>query len=177
MTPSGWHDDAQSRDAGHDEMQAGVYRFLRSMGEKKLEKADLHGTVLYDRAGVYFECPFYYEGRISTFIDICVHFAKSGDGKEYATHKNILFCYEIKPKIYSVGATIRQCRATKDAVSRGSFHRVSSGHRLYNETPEVHVVPVVPYNDPKLDLLAEFWPRVVTWNATSNTCAWHIGPA
>jgi hypothetical protein len=174
MTPSGWHEDAQSRDAGHDEMQAGVYRFMESKWQKRLEKTEYNKTAVYERAGIYFECPFYKDGRIVTFIDVCVTFAKLRDEKQLGGHKNIIFCYEIKPRIYSVGATIRQCRATKHAVLTGSFYRQNGQWgSSRDETPEVHVSPVVPYDDPKLDLLAEFWPMVATWNATTETCDWH----
>lgn len=170
MTPSGWHDDAQSRDAGHDKMQAGVYRFL-DKSEKQISVKDGDKLETYDRIGIEFECPFYSDGRIITFVDVCLLFRKSDDKKQ-ARYDEVILCYEIKPKIYSVGAVVRQCHATAHAVSRGSIYS-RGGQSALEKKPTVHVMPVVPHDDQKLDLLAEFWPRVMAWNATTETGAWH----
>jgi hypothetical protein len=168
MTPSGWHDDAHGRDAGHDEMQSGVYRFL-DQSEKQISVKDGGKLVNYDRKYIDFECPFYSDGRIITFVDVCLLFSKSDD-KEQDWRDEIILCYEIKPKIYSVGAVVRQCHATAHAVRRGSIY---SGYvRPGEKKPLVYVVAVVPHDDQKRDLLAEFWPKVLMWNAATKTCDW-----
>ena len=168
MTPSGWHQDASGRDAGHDEMQAGVFRFMKHK-EHTLPLDPGNGKVaVYKRVGIYFECPFFLAGRISTFVDVCLHF-QSTEADGYRQRDEALVCYEIKPRIYSVGAVVRQCHATAHAVEQGSVHGgyVNPGFR---KKPRVLVIPVVPADDPKVRLLAEFWWEVMLWDAATSSC-------
>jgi len=165
LTPSGWHDDAvRSRDAGHDEMQAEVWRHW-SIDDPPF-------TVLsrkeqnYEFNGAFVEFPvrgserdrwsheIYHTGRIRSFADVAVRWisVESDEDKErrnkppvkaYVPKFYYVF-YEVKPKIYSVGATIRQCYSFSD-VAQASDYKF-----------EVRIV--VYRGDPKIELLKEICP-------------------
>ena len=40
MTISGWHDDYRNKDAGHDEMQATIWRYYREADRQAHDSAD-----------------------------------------------------------------------------------------------------------------------------------------
>jgi hypothetical protein len=134
MSPSGWHEEGLRRDAGHDEMQVGIWRYLRNLG--------------YD---VWLEHPFSLNGRAICFADILVKLPPC-DGKE--DHFKIL---EVKPKIYSVGATLRQCGAMEIAIE--DWKRKTTGWG--GCTFDVH--PAVKVDDPKLELLHEAHGALTIW--------------
>jgi len=179
MTPSGWHDDARSRDAGHDEMQAAAYRYERANGRTEITIGADEKATKYRREGVYFEMPLYGpKGGISTFIDVFSRFLAEPtpdpsrpNGVSLVKHPELWVCYEIKPRIYSVGATIRQCRATDYAASSSRLWPNANAGTSWDthRTPKVRVVPVVPHDDPKLGLLKEFWPTVWAFHAAAPT--------
>jgi len=153
MTPSGWHDDARNRDAGHDEMQIAVFDWLRAsvVCPEGYEK----------RRGVYFESPFRSRDHIIAWGDIVEVFEKPEHGN-YTKLQYVVF--EIKPKIYSVGAVVRQCVALADAVDSALKYRRSSGR--YSNTvsyDDACVIPVVRSDDPKLSMLRHVW-RAMTWD-------------
>jgi hypothetical protein len=155
MTPSGWHDDARNRDAGHDEMQIAVFDYLK-------DRLHLRGKDDYEhRIGLYFESPFYVRGHIVAWGDIVELWEKP----QYETSKKRKYIvWEIKPKIYSVGAVIRQCRSLADAVE--AANRDSVSHRrapsgIYYDDPMV--LPIVRSDDPKLSMLRHVW-HAVAWD-------------
>lgn len=133
MTPSGWHDDAQSRDAGHDEMQIAVFDYLGGQANKGLCGLE---------SSVGFEVPFIHRGQIIAWADIAQDLRNKGDDSP-----QYLFIWEIKPKIYSVGAVVRQCIALLRAA------RVACTDRNGNLRTEIKVFPVVRADDPKLAML------------------------
>jgi hypothetical protein len=149
MTPSGWGDDARGRDAGHDEMQARVYReWLADVESKKILVRPIFGT---DRefvcSDVIVEKPFtersqHSIGRLLGFADVAVGFLHVDARYEKPSHIWWWVFFEIKPVIYSVGAVIRQCIATEITAHR-------AGIRGFD------VNAVVYADDPKADLLKE----------------------
>lgn len=143
MTPSQWHDDARNRDAGHDEMQMAVFDFLRDQPDvSEREIGPLQET--YVRNGVHFEYPFMRDGKILAWGDV----VEVWEAKNSSWPEDMYFeIYEIKPKIYSVGAVVRQCIALEQAALRcGQFNR-STGRR---QSVAATVVPVIGVDDPKL---------------------------
>jgi hypothetical protein len=144
MTPSGWHDDARNRDAGHDEMQIAVFDHLQ-------DNPVVRGMNGYeDRIGMYFESPFYVRGHIVAWGDIVELWEKP----QYETAKKRRYVvWEIKPKIYSIGAVIRQCRSLADVVGASQNDRMTRGssHNLFYDDPIV--LPIVRSGDPKLSML------------------------
>ena len=167
MTPSGWGDAAQERDAGHDEMQARVYRDLLRMTEAKefviRRRVNQFSSERKDFIANYVEVerPFVADGRLIGFADIAVQFKHE---EEYGHTKEIRrtiwwLYYEIKPRIYSVGAVIRQCKATEINAGRAqtAAQRARSGS---SEGTGFDVMAVVYDDDPKTELLRELYPSV-----------------
>ena len=98
MTPSGWHDDARNRDAGHDEMQIAVFDYRRALSmEDMLGRPDtpIEGYS-YRRKGIFFEYPLIRDEQILAWGDIVeVWEKKISKEPTQIIHK----IYEIKPKI------------------------------------------------------------------------------
>lgn len=124
MTPSQWHDDGRNRDAGHDEMQIAVFDYLQNKY-----------PLLKDSVG--FEVPIIARGQIIAWADIAMILP------------NFVVLWEIKPRIYSVGAVVRQCIALA--------HTARCMHQ------DVRVVPVVQSDDPKLSALQHVFDAK-TWD-------------
>ena len=155
MTPSGWHDDARNRDAGHDEMQIAVFDWLKYRPiYPRRDDCD-------ERIGLYFESPFYVRGNIVAWGDIVELWEKP----QYETSKNRRYIvWEIKPKIYSVGAVIRQCRSLADTVE--AANKDSASHRRFPSGlsyDEPVVIPIVRADDPKLSMLRHVW-HALAWD-------------
>jgi len=128
LTPSGWHDAARRRDAGHDAMQHLVWRVLQDgVGDVT------DGYVLRD---VVAEFPIYVSGgpkRILAFADIArIWYHENGNCR--------LDLFEIKPRIDTIGGILRQCE-TLQAMTRG--------------TPRVTQIICVWKSDPKLAMLQD----------------------
>ena len=123
-TPSGWHDDARKRDAGHDEMQATVLRQWR------FRSNPLMVTLLPDKQRAFYvqyveaESPLLsIHGHLAGFADVAIWLTSRESEEERAERiarqqgdyqpRRLWVFMEVKPRIDSVGAIIRQCRATK----------------------------------------------------------------
>ena len=167
MTPSGWHDDARNRDAGHDEMQIAVYDYRRSLSlEAMLGRPDnpIEGYS-FCRRGIYFESPLIRDEQILAWGDIIeVWEKKEGKNPTETTYK----IYEIKPKIYSVGAVVRQCVSLRLTGEKCGYYDRHSGRR---EQLTVLVFPVVRHDDPKLSMLQHVCP-VLAWDGERLRLAW-----
>ena len=139
LTPSGWHDDAYRRDAGHDEMQARCWRLVQE-DQTPIQ----HGRVQYAYYGAFVEYPFTDRGRLIGFADVAVVYqSEETKSTSYGTfYKRYYRFYEIKPRIHSVGAVIRQCKATRILASRSGFENFT-------------VAAVIRSGDPKKELLCE----------------------
>lgn len=165
MTPSRWHDDAHGRDAGHDEMQAAVFRFLRE--RPRLINAGAEEEKPYVRHKIEVEYAFEEAGVLFGFADICDIYVKDLERSAYT--ETYYFVYEIKPRITSVGGLIRQCRATFITALRSGG--ISSGWGTPSRrAPRVMVIPVVPRDDPKIELLKEMYTGAVWgWDSSVPT--------
>jgi hypothetical protein len=164
MTPSGWGDDAQGRDAGHDEMQAAVWRHLKKLPDHQvsLDKE----TNKFKRRSVDVEFPFVQDGRIIGFADVCEVFAEISDDSTKWTRGIYYIVYEIKPRILSVGAILRQCQAARQMV--WSLH--GGRHDPNFKKPYCSVVAVVPSDDKKFGLLLEMADfDVLPWGVGCHT--------
>jgi hypothetical protein len=164
MTISGWHDDYRNKDAGHDEMQAAIWRHCREgIGTSTIERMT-HKLTKFRLEQVYVEFPLLHRksehdiGQIIGFADVALVFVEDLTEEEAASKRKAALkpaqwyaFFEVKPKIYSVGSVIRQCKALKNAASR-------SGNRA------CHVVPVVYRDDPSATLLYELHPSTWLWD-------------
>ncbi len=155
MTPSGWHDDARNRDAGHDEMQVAVWKYIN---KRRWETFELWKHE-YRISRIDFERAFISDGAIVGFADVCEEFVHNpAQGMRYL----FLRIWEIKPKIYSVGAIVRQCQAIRILLRNWKEDKRS------HTSPSVRLVTVIPVckpDDPKLSLLIEVENEsVACWN-------------
>jgi len=137
-SPSGWHDYGSAHDAGHDEMQLDVYRFYEKLVGEQIGA----GKLLY----VVAEAPIVDDksGRLIAFADIGLRVeAPAGQPRWHML--------ELKPRIYTCGGLIRQCKALVQIIERLSdiHHRVTA---------------VVYDDDPKLAMLKELYSDVYPFN-------------
>jgi len=154
MTPSGWENDTRGRDAGHDDLQLRIWRYLKDRASASMETKD---DGIFSRVAVTVEHPFKVKGIPIAFADVCEVFRS-----DKTTHDGYWVyrytAYEIKPRIYSVGGIIRQCKALEVAIER-------SGPERSTKKPEAIVVPVVFRTDPKVEMLKEMYTGTVwTWD-------------
>jgi hypothetical protein len=153
-TPSGWHDDAMHRDAGHDAMQHELWKWLKLTPQWKYLPANVDPETV--RKSVEFEMPFhsnadrYYPSAVIAFADV-------GEVWECNGCTRWLTLYEVKPKIGSVGAVVRQCEALRNTLG--------------NYTKNFRVIAVVPHDDPKLAMLSDVMgeDHVLAWRPENMT--------
>jgi hypothetical protein len=149
-SPSDWHDDTTGRDAGHDAMQLDLWRFLNHQRVERKEFSN-SGQIIDCQAEVPIIDPR--SGRVLAFADIGVQHRHPVTGEEYWRFM------ELKPRIYSCGGLIRQCRAIQIAAERGGLG-------------SCRVTAVVFKNDPKIEMLREMYPDVMGWvNAPARSAA------
>jgi hypothetical protein len=141
-SPSRWHDDASDRDAGHDAMQL---HWLK-VALKDVETGSKVMPAVWTGA----EYPFTASGRIIGFADIATRFQEPEHDDKQKTRDEFWIFYELKPRIYSVGAVIRQVTATEYVAKR--HFKEWRGPR-----PSFAVIPVVYVDDPKLGMLREMF--------------------
>jgi hypothetical protein len=140
-SPSGWHDDTTGRDAGHDAMQMSVWRFLNNHRIERTAFANA-GQVISCAAEMPIIEPR--SGRILAFADLGVEHRHPETGVGYWRF------VEIKPRIYSCGGLIRQCRAIAVAADRAGLG-------------DCRVTALVYKDDPKIEMLREMYPDVLGW--------------
>lgn len=155
MTPSGWHDDAmRNRDAGHDEMQAAEWRRAKDACHSPIT----HQGKTFFFVNAWVEKPFILAGRVIGFADVGLLYESQETEKEkewrlkvppsrpYKPDRWWVFL-EVKPRILSVGAVIRQCIATEYTAERAGL--------------SCEVWAAVYKDDPKTALLIEMGRVVV----------------
>lgn len=171
MTPSAWHNDAMSRDAGHDEMQFAFWQSLIEDGQNTIRvlrnKPDKDGNTSdeYARYNIQFEFEFIHRGKLLGFGDVVEQFWRKGDS---TSSLPILYwrIYEIKPKVHSVGGVVRQARALK-RISDAAMDK-GNGHKSFESW--VRVITVVPWDDPKIDMLRSVlgMDNVIGWQRSAS---------
>jgi hypothetical protein len=151
MTPSGWHDDARNRDAGHDEMQIAIFDYLKDREVAPLKFKDI--DEVFVRSGVCFELPFMRGNQIVAWGDVVEIYDQQ---TKYSPQRAIIV-HEVKPRIYSVGAVVRQC----ESLTFGVEHALADRHS--GSRPVVRVFPAVMVDDPKLAMLRHVY-RAFAWD-------------
>jgi hypothetical protein len=150
MTPSDAHDSGWQRDPGHDEMQMEVFRWLvwrdqvSTYVKKRYSNDESELAILDTRELEYL---IEVNDRIVGFVDICERF--STDGKSFNDRQFSFTAWEIKPKIHSVGAILRQAKVLREKLWRWRPSRDSYS------SPYVRIMVVVSAKDPKTGLLQE----------------------
>ena len=136
ITPSGFHDQAYRRDAGHDAMQQAFLDWLRTRPIANLPpRAAVHRHV----EGEY---PLWRNGQIVAYADAA---------EVLTVNLTVtLSLFEINPRIHTVFGVVRQAKAL-EALARS----VKADFRY------CHIV--VKAEDPLLADLRKEWPRVWAW--------------
>jgi hypothetical protein len=156
MTPSQWE---QGRSPEHDALQADVLEWLRAQPRDPVPLRLRGRTVQVERVQTNCEVLLSIRGRIAGFCDIVDWWQEVGPTSKPA---RIVYVYEIKPRITSAGAIVRQLRATEYLFEKWLVEEVTPA--------EVRIAPVVPINDPNIGMLRRLWSGpVFMWNAEERT--------
>lgn len=148
MTPSDAHESAWKRSPEHDQFSLEVFRFLKQMPFFTLR------SVIYKQKFVENEALIQRKGGGIWFADLLWW----GEGEENGLRSQLALVFELKPKIYSAGALIRQLRVQE--------MNTKSHDSRFGSPPKFMVIPVVPKGDPLLPVFAEMWngSKPWTWN-------------
>jgi hypothetical protein len=174
MTPSEAHDSAYTRTPEHDEMVASIYEYLQEHGcpieFSYRVKGPSAAVKMYRNSWV--ECEKMYTGRRSFFADIAIvqwadDVGTFKDGCRYSHH----FLLEVKPKIYSAGAVLRQVKAQEALISEWCRELESRepGEAVWKNQRSARscVAPVFSAGDPLLPVftrMAEADQIYFTWS-------------
>lgn len=153
MTPSQWE---QGKSPEHDLMQADVLEFLRRAGESP--KPFLWNGKERQIIRVRTDCEVLIQirGRIAGFCDV-VDWWQEHEPKVSKPFR-LAFVYEIKPRIMSAGAIVRQLKATEFLMEQSML--------AGDIGAEIRIAPVVPADDPNLPALRRlWWGPVFPWDA------------
>lgn len=165
-TPSAAFDDTRLRDAGHDDMQACLHRWLDySFGA---DRRGIDGAMSRRFRGVTYELIWLglehmltIEGRVVGFVDVMTQWRRhepyfnqhqrpvgTPPLKEFAP--DIYELYEVKPTIGQAGGLLRQLRVMQHIADKAISGSHGRNHRVV-------VTPVVPAKDPKLAVFSYMW--------------------
>jgi hypothetical protein len=154
MTPSGWHDATNDRDAGHDDMQLAVYEWAKTRHDEKRIELGEHG--FFELSSVEVEYPFHARNTIAAFADVCEVW-RSVEANYHRFYQFYFVAFELKPRIRSVGGLIRQCVALS--------HHIENHHQPNQKSPLCVIIPVVPHEDPKLPTLRKLYDYpIIPWS-------------
>lgn len=174
MTPSEAHDTAYTRTPEHDEMVASVYEFLQERGcpfEPGYRMRYGDRKKIHTYANGWAECEKMYVGKRTFFADVAV-VRWSDDSSGYSlrdsehrySHHLIL---EIKPKIYSAGAVLRQVKAQQNLINEWCEDLTE---RNGDKSAWGTAAPVFKRGDPLIDLFERMIEKDMTyfvWDAAS----------
>jgi len=153
MTPSEAHESAWKREPGHDEMVVDVKEYLESLGEKWVQRPDSksRGSLC---SLIWSDCEAYIEGdggNIGFFADIFLQWRAEDSSYEAVQ------CFEIKPKIHSCGALLRQLKVQNSRMR----HRYTNSQN----TVVLITVPVIRHDDPLFPTLRRMMKSpIMTWD-------------
>ncbi len=174
MTPSEAHDSAYGRPPEHDQTVVEVYEFLKGNGcpftPTFTPEYDKEARP-YDGASV--ECEKMYVGQRTFFADLAItSWSECTDGKGGKTkryyHHLIL---EIKPKIYSAGAVLRQVKTQKVHIDKWCEGNDADSMQFLNRDKSwATVLPVFCAGDTLINLydrMIESGDSYFVWSATT----------
>lgn len=160
MTPSEAHDSAWKREPSHDEMTLSCLRAMRLNFQSlrwREYKTEHVGTLSQSRAEALCSGghgkPF--------FADILLRWDFEEEQKHTSDKRrfSVYGAYEIKPKIYSVGAILRQVEMQKLRLTEWAQGGFQKG--------EAFVDVIVKADDPLVELLVNLGERsVLTWDGS-----------
>lgn len=152
MSPSEAHDSAYNRTPDHDLMVVEVYEDIKEKGtcdwKPGYRVSSKSEVIEYEHGEV--ECERLYSGRRTFFADVAVYSwsnVEEGSGRKLYEHHLIL---EVKPKIYSSGAALRQVKQQQNLL--GAWMESQDDTAWGYRRPERWgtVAPVFRHDDPEL---------------------------
>jgi hypothetical protein len=161
MTPSAAYASAEGRDAGHDDFQKAVFDDLTDGRMSKITRK-IHSTErAFKLHSFWVEHPIVIGDRIVAFTDVVLRFTHNSEthhkaGGSFKHNYEHYLLFELKPKIHSVGAIIRQCRALQ--------HNGKLSFRKDFDVSGVEAWAVVPKSDPKIGDLKSMFKAVIGWD-------------
>ncbi|MFU0504136.1 hypothetical protein [Pseudaminobacter sp. NGMCC 1.201702] len=154
MNPSQAHDTAYDRTPEHDQMVVEVYEYIKMRGLPYRPVYTPAGGGHQEYENSWVECEKMYVGRRTFFADIgVVKWSNHKGGRLTPSKYSHHLILEIKPKIYSVGAVIRQVKAQQHLIN-GWCEALGDRGGLGSTTSWGKAAPVLAANDPLLDLFS-----------------------
>lgn len=163
MTPSEAHDSAYPNDAGHDEMQLAVLRYLRASHKTlNVQKSYDKEPTIYNLASSQAERAFCCKSGRRFFADIAMEYTftqPSVINRGSTATNSYTRLYVIVPVIHSAGAVLRQV-----AMLQHNMREWFAGQPR-DWYGDCAVYTVARYDDPKAQLLADLGRNIVfTWD-------------
>lgn len=161
MTPSEAHESAWKREPGHDEMVVECREMLLSPRRISKHKGD---TAEYCPV-IWTECEAYlkYKDRNHGFFADIMMIWEAPSKKFRAVE-----LFEVKPKIHSCGALVRQLKAQDSCLE------MAYGHEIVR----LLTLPIVREDDPLFPLLRRMIGRtrpIISWDGSSKLKWWTLG--
>jgi hypothetical protein len=168
MTPSEAHDTAWKRDVGHDQMTIECRNLLEKRWARFSWRVEKDRREPHSLTGIWCEHFFVCEKGPRFFADIfakweceyeSVHADHTSRGpvKRITAHSHAVYvAFEIKPQIHSAGALLRQVRVQRERLSTWLGYKANT---------EIFVWPLVPADDPLLEIYIEMsGMSAITWD-------------
>lgn len=156
MTPSDAHESAWQRDPSHDEMVIKCRDALES--QWLTTTVTKYGTTEEYRRDLC-ECEFFCHGQSGPrfFVDLMLRFSRATDNRKNEYRYGV---FEIKPKIHSAGALLRQIKVQEERMSAWIK---SDQNRAWSDT--FFVWPIVRHDDPLIDSYVKMSRRpILAWD-------------
>lgn len=171
-TPSAAFDDTRMRDAGHDNMQGCLHRWVgygadvtQCNNKANPYICDFGLGVGYKLALLTTELPLTIEDRVVGFVDVAAHWEReplpapvpvfNEKTRLYVIPKQppkwIWELYEVKPVIGQAGGLLRQLIMLRRIAARALYRSNSE------ETTQFAITAAVSCNDPKLGVFRYMW--------------------
>lgn len=162
MTPSEAHDSAWRREPGHDEMALAVLREVRAQWPTlrvRRRHSNEPDEAPLEWSGA--EVLFHTDKGHRWFADIALRFDRPREPRTDRLQEPHWRILEIKPRIHSAGALIRQLRVQEENAL--GLKPIGSSY----SRPTCDVLPVVRSDDPLAQLVADLWEcSILTWDGS-----------
>lgn len=158
MTPSEAHESAWQRDSSHDEMTIACRDILEKTW-LTTTLIEFQKTELYHRDSIEVEHFFHSSSGPRFFADIMIRFFRNPERASRSHFRYAVF--EIKPKIYSAGALLRQIKVQEERTKAW----ITSNSSAYGDSTFVEAI--VRRDDPMIDIYTRLSRKpVMAWDGS-----------
>lgn len=159
MTPSEAHESAWQRDSSHDEMTIACRDILERTWLTTTH-IEYQKTELYNRDIIDVEHFFHSSSGPRFFADIMIRFYRNRERASRSRFRHAVF--EIKPKIYSAGALLRQIKVQEERMKAW----IASDSNAYGDSAFVEAI--VRRDDPMIDIYTRLSRKpVIAWDGAN----------